>query len=235
MNIAPYDIDASARSQDADIWFALPPGFVPLPLRELTQAGTPEAQAAYPDDTLRPLIEALPDEASRQRLLVDLGPLLRTAQLLVEIGTVHCSLGMHADDEGDGGVLLSLFTLTWRATSWAPRGVLAARAVANVEGAEHIEILAPPCGPAALLQTRLAGPAEAGPAARRRLVQVTGCVPCPDGRRIAILTLATTAVEHSKRYRALLRDIVGAVSFDNPLPEAFGASSEPSSDVFGED
>lgn len=221
-------IDESARSQDADIWFALPPGFLPLPLRELIEAGNSQAEAAHPGDTLRPLLEALPDVETRQRLLADLGPVLRTAQLLVEVGTIHCSLGLHTDDEGDRGLLLSMFTLTWRATGWAPRGILAARAAANAEGAEHIEVLDLACGPASLVQTRLTGPPEAGFAAQRQLLQVTAYVPCPDGQRVAILTLATTAVEHAGHYRALLGDIAGSVSFDNPL-------SAVSSDVPDED
>ncbi|WP_280880974.1 hypothetical protein [Streptomyces pseudovenezuelae] len=195
MNSSPYLIDESARSQDADIWFALPPGFVPLPL---------------PD--------AFPENAVGQGPFAGLEPVLRMAQLLLAGGAVRCCLGLHSDDEGDGGALLSLFTLSWRATDWAPRSVLAARAAASAQDAEHIEMLDLPCGPASVVQTRLSGPPEAEIAADIQLLQTTAYVPCLDGQRIAILTLATTAVEHARHYRALLGDIVGTVSFENPLP-----------------
>jgi hypothetical protein len=54
-----------------------------------------------------------------------------------------------------------------------------------------------------------------------RLLQVSAYVPYPDGERLAILNLATPAVEHADHYRALLREIAYLVSFDNPLsPES---------------
>jgi len=218
MSNLPYLIDESARSQDADIWFALPAGFVALPLLELTQEGN-STERARPGDALRPLMEAFPDLSSRQQFLTEIAPVRRMAQVLLEAGTIHCSLGLHADDEGDGGLLLALFTLSWRTTDWTPRSVLASRAAASTEDAEHIETLDLPCGPASLVQTRLTGPPEAGRAAGRQLLQVTGYVPCPDGERIAILKLATTAVERGPHYRILLRDIARTVSFDNPLPD----------------
>ncbi|MFD5540005.1 hypothetical protein ACFWIJ_19875 [Streptomyces sp. NPDC127079] len=201
MRRAPYAIDDSAHSENADIWFAMPPGFVCLPLDELTTSWCTPVQ-----------------EPSG---LAVFGPVPRLARLLLEAGTVHCSLGLHADDVGDGGTLLSLFTLAWRATGWAPRSVLAARAAAGAEWAEHIEALELPCGPAALVQTRLSAPSELGLTAPCELLQSTVYVPCPDGERIAILSLATTAVEQAGHYRALLTDIAGTVSFENPLTDAF--------------
>ncbi|MFJ8492363.1 hypothetical protein ACIRBZ_29035 [Streptomyces sp. NPDC094038] len=197
MSGAAYTIDDSARSDEADVWFALPSGFVPLPLRELAGA----------------------HEAAQTEGPTGLGPVLRLAQLLLEADAVHCCLGLHADDEGDGGPLLSLFTLARRDTDWAPRSVLAGRAAAGAEGAEHIETLDLPCGPASLVQTRLKEPPELGLGAPSGLLQVTAYVPSPDGRRIAILSLATTAVDHAQHYRDLLRDIAATASFENPLPE----------------
>ncbi|KPI04209.1 hypothetical protein OK074_4736 [Actinobacteria bacterium OK074] len=220
MSAPPYVIDASAVNQDADIWFALPAGFLPLPLRELAEAENGPAEDVQLGAALGPVLETLPDPAVRQQLLTDLVPVMRLAQVLMEAGTIHCSLGLHADDEGDGGLLLSFFTLAWRACEWAPRSVLAARAAAGAADAEHIETIEPPAGPAALVQSRLTGPPEAGIAAQRQLLQATAYVPCPDGRRIAILTLATTAVDHVHNYRLLLRDIAETVTFDNPLPTA---------------
>ncbi|MFF5145929.1 hypothetical protein ACFY6U_40495 [Streptomyces sp. NPDC013157] len=199
MSTAAYMIDDSARREDADVWFALPPGFVPFPLDELAASPCDAAQAEGP--------------------LTGLGPVLRLARLLLEAGAVHCCLGLHADDEGDGGQLLSLFTLARRDTDWAPRSVLAGRAAAGAEGAEHIETLDLPCGPASLVQTRLKEPPELGLGAPRGLLQVTAYVPSLDGRRIAILSLATTAVDHAQHYRDLLRDVAATVSFENPLPD----------------
>ncbi|MBW8795836.1 MAG: hypothetical protein JF597_20265 [Streptomyces sp.] len=197
MSTAAYTIDDSARSEDADIWFALPPGFVPFPLDELAASPCDAAPAGGP--------------------LTRLGPVLRLAQLLLEAGAVHCCLGLHADDEGDGGPLLSLFTLARRDTDWAPRSVLAGRAAAGAVGAEHIETLDLPCGPASLVQTRLKDPPELELGAPSGLLQVTAYVPSLDGRRIAILSLATTAIEHAGLYRDLLRDIAATVSFEDPL------------------
>ncbi|WP_406440073.1 hypothetical protein OHB00_32675 [Streptomyces sp. NBC_00631] len=199
MSGAAYVIDDSARSEDADVWFALPPGFVSLPLNELAAAARDTAQTEDP--------------------MTGSGPVLRLAQLLLETDAVHCCLGLHADDEGDCGPLLSLFTLAWRGTDWAPRSVLAGRAAVGAQGADHIETLDLPCGPASLVQTRLNEPPELGLGAPSGLLQVTAYVPCLDGRRIAILSLATTAVERAQHYRALLRDIASTVSFEDPLSE----------------
>jgi hypothetical protein len=198
MSGAAYTIDDSARSKGADVWFALPRGFVPLPLHELAAA----RHAAQTDGSL-----------------VGLGPVLRLAQLLLDAGAVHCCLGLHVDDEGDGRPLLSLFTLARRDTGWAPRSVLAGRAAVGAEGAEHIEMLDLPCGPASLVQTRLKEPPELGLGAPSGLLQVTAYVPGLDGRRVAILSLATTAVDHAHHYRDLLRGIAVTVSFEDPLPE----------------
>ncbi|MFF4897020.1 hypothetical protein [Streptomyces sp. NPDC001068] len=208
MSGVAYVIDASTRSKDADVWFALPPGFVALPVEGLTADGGHPAQET--------------DSSTVS------DPALRLAHLLLAAGAVHVSLGLHGDDEDGGGPLLSLFTLAWRDTEWSPRSVLAARAVCGLENADHIETLELPSGPASLAQTRIAAPPELGLTVGRQLLQITAYVPCPDGRRIAILSLATTHVERAIHYRALLRDIAGTVSFENPLPDV-------PDDVFGKE
>ncbi|MEV5959000.1 hypothetical protein AB0M11_35575 [Streptomyces sp. NPDC051987] len=200
MSGAAYVIDDSARREDTDVWFALPPGFVPIPLMELAAAAHDVAPAGDPT--------------------TGIGPGSRLAQLFLEADAVHCCLGLHADDEGDGGPLLSLFTLAWRGTDWAPRSVLAGRAAAGAEGAEYIDMLDLPCGPAALVQTRFDEPPGLGLGTPDGLLQVTAYVPCLDGRRVAILSLATTAVERAQQYRGLLRNIAHTVSFEDPLAEA---------------
>ncbi|MHC3475520.1 hypothetical protein ACYF6T_43600 [Streptomyces sp. 7R007] len=219
MSSAPYLVDESAMSEDADVWFAMPPGFVPLPLPDVVEVADGMTERVRPGNALSPLLDAFSDAAAQRRLLTDLGPVARMARLLLGVGAVHCCLGVHADDEGDGRPLLSLFTLASRTTDWASRSVLAARAAAGAENARHIEILDLPCGPASLVQSVLSAPAEAGPSLGRELHQVTAYVPSLDGRRIAILTLATTEVGRVHRYRALLKDIAATVSFDNPLAD----------------
>ncbi|MEU3335655.1 hypothetical protein [Streptomyces sp. NPDC006668] len=226
MNAVPYLIDESALGQDAEIWFAVPPGFVPLPLQELSEAVHVPAQAGRQGDALELMLTGLPDGTARETLLAGLGPVFRMAQLLLAAGAVQCCVGLHKDDEGDGGLLLSLFTLASRTTDWAPRGLLAARAALSTKDAERIEVLDLSCGPVSLVQTRLIAPQEAGNTTGHRLLQNTAYVPCPDGRRLAILTLATPAVGHASYYRALLRDIVGTVSFDSPLPNASDAAPD---------
>ncbi|MEW1773809.1 hypothetical protein [Streptomyces sp. NPDC086777] len=199
MSGAAYTVDASARNEDADIWFALPPGFLPLPLHELAAAC---------------------DAAPTAGRAAGIGPVLRLAQLFLGAGALHCCLGLHTDDEGDGGPLLSLFTLARRAADWAPRSVLAGRVAAGAEGAEHIEMLDLPCGPVSLVQTRLKEPPELELGTPSGLLQVTAYVPGLDGRHIAIFSLATTAADRARYYRDLLRDIAATVSFEDPLPTA---------------
>ncbi|MFF4703897.1 hypothetical protein ACWC4D_24315 [Streptomyces sp. NPDC001288] len=207
MSGAPYLIDDSARSEDADLWFALPPGFVPLPLEELTAVGRDPAEATAQSAAL--------------------GPVLRLARLLLEAGAVRCCLGLHSDDEGGGGPLLSLFTLAWRDTRWAPRSVLAARAVCGAaDNADRVEILDLPCGPGSLVETHVAAARELGPTVPCRLLQIAAYIPCADGRRIAVLSLATTHTEQASHYRALLTDIAGTVSFENPFPEVSSGVSD---------
>ncbi|MFE7166711.1 hypothetical protein [Streptomyces sp. NPDC057616] len=217
MSDVPYVIDASARSRDADIWFALPAGFVALPLVELAAtASSPEE--AGPGAVLGPLLDGVRDAETRQRLLTDFAPLQRMAQAAVASGSIHCSLGLHSDDQGDGRPLLSVFNLAWRATAWAPRSVTAARAAVG-SGADQIETLDLPCGPASIVVNHLKISIE-GPLGQQELLQIAAYVPCPDGMRIAILTLATTGVERADQYRTVLRDIARSISFDNPLSDA---------------
>ncbi|MGW1558236.1 hypothetical protein ACWCQ1_17200 [Streptomyces sp. NPDC002144] len=175
MNAVPYLIDESALGQDAEIWFAVPPGFVPLPLQELSEAVHVPAQAGRQGDALELMLTGLPDGTARETLLAGLGPVFRMAQLLLAASV--------------GGLLLSLFTLASRTTDWAPRGLLAARAALSTKDAERIEVLDLSCGPVSLVQTRLTAPQEAGNTTGHRLLQNTAYVPCPDGRPLAILTL----------------------------------------------
>ncbi|WP_406446400.1 hypothetical protein OHB14_45145 [Streptomyces sp. NBC_01613] len=218
MTTSPFTTDASARLPGTDIWFALPPGFTPLPMRELLASGGASA-TPDPGDIIPSLLAAVGDPAEQQRLVTVLAPVRRMFHSLAETGVIHCSLGLHTDDEGDGGLLPSLFTLAWRKMPWAPRSIMAARVAVSVENAVHMETLEVPCGPASLVEAIVDAPPT--PGLEQQLLQISAYVPYPDGERLAILTLATPAVERADHYRALLREIACLVSFDNPLsPES---------------
>ncbi|KAF3467263.1 hypothetical protein [Streptomyces sp. Tu 3180] len=148
---------------------------------------------------------------------------------LREAGTVHCSVGLHRDDVGDvavvggGGPLFSLFTISWRDTGVAPRGVTAARAVTSAGGHARIEFAELPCGPATFAET-VSVPAPGSGLPQRPLLRLHAYLPHPDCRRLAVLTLATTAPERGDEYRAILRLIAGSVGFESPPGDAGGGA-----------
>ncbi|MEU5701726.1 hypothetical protein [Streptomyces aurantiacus] len=219
-----FTVDDSARDPQADIWFAEPAAFTPLPLDLLlVPPGSPAA------DELRtafaPFLEAAPDEVTRQRFVAQVAEAQRLLAALREIGTVHCSIGLHCDDIGDadsdsdsegGQPLFSFLTLSWRDTAVASRAATAARAVASAEGRTHIEYLELPCGPATFSEAVRTPSADSGLPVQA-LLQVHAYLPHPDCKRLVVLTLTTTAVARREQYRAILRQIAETVSFDNPL------------------
>ncbi|MET8948995.1 hypothetical protein ABZX30_37155 [Streptomyces sp. NPDC004542] len=213
MNSEAIVIDQSVRMLDADIWFALPAGFFPLPLNELVQSGhAPEvAESAHP---LRALVEALNFTDEHQLLVPLFAPILRMSYVLARSGVVHFSVGLHRDDKGDGSLLPSLFTLGWSETAWAPRGVTAARTAAGLLDARHVELLDLPCGPASLAETLMSVQVADAP---QELLQLAVHVPYPDAAKLAVLTLSTPAVHHADHYRHLLREVARMVTFKNPL------------------
>ncbi|WP_371548854.1 hypothetical protein OG266_27165 [Streptomyces sp. NBC_00554] len=221
MTAAPhFVVTDSAKDPAADIWFAEPAGFTALPLESLVAPpGSPAA------DELRtvftPFLEAAPDELIRQQFVAQAAASQQMLGALCEVGTVHCSIGLHRDDvdetaSGDGQPLISLFTLSWRDTAVAPRAVTAARAVTSAAGHTHIEYLELPCGPATLSETVRTASADSG-LPRLPLLQIHAHLPHPDCKRLVVLTLSTTAVIRREEYRAVLRQIAETVSFDSPL------------------
>lgn len=52
------------------------------------------------------------------------------------------------------------------------------------------------------------------------LLQIHAYLPHPDHKRMAVLTLSTTATERRVQYRAILRNIAELTSFQSPLGEA---------------
>lgn len=207
----------------AALWFVEPSGFTTLPIEGFLP--TPGSQAA---DSLReaaaPLLEALTEELARQRFIAQFAAAQQLLAALREVGTVHCSVGLHRDDVGGvggrgrtvaEGPLFSLFTISWRETATAPRGVTAARAVTTVGGHTGVEFVELPAGPAAFSESAsVAGSGSGLP--QQSLLQVHAHLPHPDCRRLAVLTLTTTAPARREEYRAILRAIAESVSFESP-------------------
>ncbi|MFE0795633.1 hypothetical protein [Streptomyces mutabilis] len=49
------------------------------------------------------------------------------------------------------------------------------------------------------------------------LLQIHAHLPHPDCKRLAVLTLSTTATARREEYRAILRQVVETVRFEKPL------------------
>src|SRR4051812_45754282 len=107
-------VHPSASEPGEGIWFATPAGFLALPVAALAQLpGSTEPDPLA--EAMAPVLLSAPDEASRQRLIGTLAFVQRMLHSVHSEGTVHCSLGLHRDDTGDGEgtLLVSLFTVTW--------------------------------------------------------------------------------------------------------------------------
>lgn len=216
-------VDESAEDPHAELWFAEPPGFIPLPLDGLLPE--PDSRAA---DALRtaaaPLLESAPDEQMRLQLIAHMASGQQVLAALRETGAVHCALGLHRDDVGgpyDRATtpLVSWFTISWRDTAAASRAATAARAVASAPGHDHVEYGELPCGPVTFSETMTAPPVDSG-LPGPMLLQIRAHLPHPDCRRLALLTLSTTAVDRREEYRVILRRIVESVRFESPLRTA---------------
>ncbi|MER6632470.1 hypothetical protein ABT301_30335 [Streptomyces sp. NPDC000987] len=222
-----FILDESVRDPEASIWFAVPDGFTSLPHDALLpEVGTSAADALR--SAVTPFLEAAPSDLIRARFVADYARAQQLLAALCVVGTVHCAVGLHRDDTGGGGtadsqMLFSFFTITWRDAAVAPRGVTAARAVTSAQGHTGVEYAELPCGPATFSESLLTPPAGSG-LPRQALLQIHTHLPHPDCRRLAVLTLSTTAVARRRQYRAILRVIAQTVSFDNPLE--LGAESE---------
>ncbi|MFE9772706.1 hypothetical protein ACFYOV_13680 [Streptomyces sp. NPDC005931] len=224
MSVPVVVLDPSLRDPHAELWFVEPPGFVPLPLDALLPE--PGSMAA---DSLRtaavPFLNAAPDEEARRQFITVFAAGQQLLAALRDAGTVHCSLGVHRDDIGELGpecgaanVLVSVFTVSWRDVAVAPRGVTAARAVTGGGGHSGVEFAELPCGPATFSETTVA-PTPGSGLPQRPLLQVHAHLPHPDCRRLAVLSLTTTAPVRRQEYRALLRLIAESVGFEDPRQE----------------
>jgi hypothetical protein len=213
-------IDDSVNDPNTGIWFAVPGGFTELPI-DVLLAPPSSAEANRLREALAPLVEAVPDGVTRQKFIAQLASGQQLLRALREVGTVHCSLGVHRDDvEGSSGnTLHSLFTVSWRDIAWSPRSVSAARAVATAKQHSHIEYLDLPSGPASMGET-VRSPIPGSGLPPTPLLQIYAYLPHPDCRRMAVLMVSTTAVERREAYREILRQIAELTSFESPLVAA---------------
>ncbi|GAA1921700.1 hypothetical protein GCM10009837_53770 [Streptomyces durmitorensis] len=229
MTAAPrFMLDASAEDPGADVWFAEPAGFTAIPMAALLNHPPDGPGADGLRAALGPLLDAAPDETARERFVAQLASGQQLLAALCEVGTVHCSIGLHRDDvadPGEGGSsgqpLLSFFTLSWRDTAVAPPAVTAARTVTPAGHHTRIEYLDLPCGPATLSESVRILTAGTG-LPQEPLLQVHAHLPHPDGRRLVVLAMCTMAVERREDYRRLLHQIAELVSFENPLDDVSG-------------
>ncbi|MEV8014824.1 hypothetical protein AB0O76_00370 [Streptomyces sp. NPDC086554] len=212
-----FTLHESAQDPDAEIWFVEPAGFTTIPLDVLlAPQDSPAAEKLR--TALAPLLDAAPDDATRQQLIAQLAAGQQILEALREAGTVHCSVGLHRDDVGGTGgpPLISLLTLSWRDITVAPPAITAARAVASSEGHTHVEYVELPCGPASVSETVRTASADSG-LPQQPLLQIHAHLPHPAGKRLAILTLATAGIARREQYRAILGQVAELVSFDDPL------------------
>ncbi|MFE1024120.1 hypothetical protein ACFW5I_06095 [Streptomyces sp. NPDC058818] len=220
MNFPAIILHESVEDPEADLWFAEPAGFVTLPLNALL-AEPDSTDAERMRAAVAPLLDAAPGEMVRQQLVAQLASGQQMLATLCGFGTVHCSIGLHRDDVGgqvssSAQPLLSLFTISWRDTNVAPRAVTAARAVTAGEGHTDIAFHELPYGPAVLSETTHRAAAGSG-LPQQPLLQIHAHLPHPDCKRLAVLTLSTTATARREEYRAILRQVVETVRFEKPL------------------
>lgn len=224
MTAPKFIFDEPTHNPEADLWFAQPAGFTTVPVRALlSPPDSPGAEALC--DAIAPILEAGNHDLARQQFLVQLTRGKRLLAVLAEAGTTRCAIGLHRDDVADspngeacGGYLFSLFTLSWRDVATATPAVTAARAVVGAEGHTNIEYLELPCGPASFSELVRTPNAESG-LPQDPLLQIFAHLPHPDGKRLVMLTLGTTAVSRRAEYRSLIHQMAENVSFENPLIE----------------
>lgn len=226
MTTAPhFTIADSAEDPDAEIWFAEPAGFTPVPLTALLSAPD-SASAEELRSALAPLLLAAPDELARQQFIAQLAQGRQLLGGLSEAGIVHCSIGLHRDDVdetglGEGRPLLSFLTVAWSPTAVSPRAVTVARAVSGPDGPTGIEYAELSCGPVTFSETLRTPRAGCG-LPEVPLIQFHAHLPHPDCKRLAVFTLSTTAVARHELYRAILRQVAAVASFESPLEWSVG-------------
>ncbi|MFG2211046.1 hypothetical protein [Streptomyces sp. NPDC048638] len=181
--------------------YTSPPGFVEVPL-----APVPDTSGAA--DGLE-LLAALVPEEQYGSFRSSLDEARAMGGLLARTGAVHLSMGVHDDESGD--VLRSVFLIKWEEMPWTPPKLAATKAALASSGSREAELIDLPCGPAAVVESLTEREGE-------KVFQMTGYLPHPEGRRVAVLALSTTACSNHEHYRDMSHGIARMVSFDNPLP-----------------
>ncbi|MEU8570152.1 hypothetical protein AB0C51_17680 [Streptomyces pathocidini] len=209
-----YIVEDSALRRDCDLWFAVPAGFVEIPIGDLFVApGTPEGARVV--EAVGKLLELVPEQ-KQPEFLSQLVEARALAGTMLREGVVHVSIGAHEGD--DGRMLESVLTITCKDVPFSPPKLAAVRAATSRQNAVPVAIVDLPCGPGAFTETVVEIPASAD-AQQRSVYEITAYLPYPNGRKLAVLTLTTTAVDAREHYRDIHRGIAKLVSFDNPLPE----------------
>jgi hypothetical protein len=208
-------IEDSALDPTSQIWYALPGGFVDIPLAALAPEPGTEGEQRL-EQAMALVLEATPG-AVRDRYLGALRDVHAMARYMQREGVIGCSMGMHLADDGSGA--LSVFTVALRDIEWAPPKLTALRAVAERQSAQNIAALVLAGGHPASVADTVVPRFSAPGLPPQDLYQCNVYVPDPAGARLAILTLSTTAVGVRSHYRQMMEGIAYTVSFVDPMPE----------------
>lgn len=208
-------IDDSARDTSAKLWYALPDGYLDVPLEALDPAPGTEHEELFMN-VIALVLDSAPED-QRDRYVGALRDMrFMVAQMRSE-GVIGCSLGMHFAE--DGSSALSVVTAALRDIEWAPPKLTAVRAASVRESPTNVKLLTLPGGrPGSISDTLVTAPAVAGMPAQD-LYQCDVYVPAPSGAQLAVLTLSTTAVSARAHYRDWMEAIAHTVAFHDPLPE----------------
>ncbi|WP_189039872.1 hypothetical protein [Streptomyces daqingensis] len=208
-------IDDSARDTTSKIWYALPSGFMAVPLERLSPStGSEPEQQLEKVETL--VLDAAPAEV-REHYLGALRDVRAMAEYMQREEIIDCCMGMHLADDGSSAA--SVFTVTLQQIDWSPPKVTVLRAVASRESAANIGLLTlPGDNPASVADTLVREFSVPGQRPQD-LYQCTVYVPDPSGLQLAILTLSTTAVSVRPHYRQMMEGVAYTVSFVDPMPE----------------
>ncbi|QOV36812.1 hypothetical protein IM697_43845 [Streptomyces ferrugineus] len=208
-------IDDSARDTTAKLWYALPDGYLDVPLEALDPAPGTEYEEQFTN--VMTLILSCAPEEQRDRYVGALRDMRFMVARMRGEGVLGCSLGMHFADDGSSAT--SVITAALRDIEWAPPKLTAVRAVSSRENATNVELLTlPGVRPGSFCDTLVTVPAVAGMPAQE-LYQCDVYIPAPSGTQLAVLSLSTTAVSARGHYRDLMKGVAHTVSFHDPLPE----------------
>ncbi|WP_030952204.1 hypothetical protein [Streptomyces sp. NRRL S-481] len=208
-------IDDSARDTSAKLWYALPDGYLDVPLEALDPAPGTEHETLFMN--VMALVLGSAPEDQRDRYVGALRDMrFMVAQMRSE-GVIGCSLGMHFAEDGTSAS--SVVTVALRDIEWAPPKLTAVRAASLRESPTNVKLLTLPGGrPGSISDTLVTAPAVAGMPAQD-LYQCDVYIPAPSGAQLAVLALSTTAVSTRAHYRDWMEAIAHTVTFHDPLPE----------------